>query len=110
MSRRFALISGLLFLGTAGNTIVQTIISVSRTGIVPEVLVTMMFILAPLLLGWYSLRIAIRPLRLTRRTRIEMFAMGFIGLFVWAGLLIGPVIAMVGSILPDRRRDEEEGR
>jgi hypothetical protein len=101
----FALVSGLLFLGTATNTIIQTIISISQTGVVAEVLVTLMFIVATLLLGWFALQIALAGRSpLTNRQRMEVFAIGLIGLFVWGGLLIGPIIAMVGSVLPGGRR------
>ncbi len=100
----FALVSGLLFLGTASNTIVQTLISISETGLAAEVMLTMIFIIVPLLLGWFMIRIAIGPEILTRRKRIELFVFGLVGLFVWAGLIVGPMIAMVGSILPGKRR------
>jgi hypothetical protein len=100
----FALVSGLLFLSTASNTIIQTLISISQAGLVAEVLVTAIFIISPLLLSWFMIRIAIVQDVLIRRRRIEMFIIGLIGLFVWGGLIVGPILAMVGSVLPSKRR------
>ena len=102
---RFTLVSGLLFLGTAVNTIIQTIITISQTGLVVEVAVTLIFVLAPLLFGWFCLRNALGGRSaLTRHRRIEMFIIGLLGLFVWGGLIVGPMIGMIGSCLPGSER------
>jgi hypothetical protein len=98
-----ALVAGLLFLSTASNTLIQTITALSQTGLVPEVLLTMIFIAAPLLLGWAIIRVALNRQVLTKGRRAKMFIFGLIGLVTWAGLIIGPIIAMVGSVLPGRR-------
>jgi hypothetical protein len=98
-----ALLSGLLFLGTATNTMIQTLIAISQAGLVAEVLVTLIFIAAPILLGSFLIRMALRR-PLTQRSRVELFIIGLIGLFVWAGLILGPIIAMVGSVLPGKHR------
>jgi len=101
----FALASGLLFLSTASNTIIQTILAISQAGLVAEVLVTCIFIVIPLLIGWFSIRMAlsVRP-HWGNRRRAMLFMIGLIGLLSWGGLIMGPIIAMVGSVLPDKRR------
>ena len=101
---RFTLVAGLLYLGTAATTIIQTVISLSQTGLVAESILTMIFIIAPLLLGLYSIRIALQEGPVLKRTRIGMFVIGLIGLFVWAGLIIGPIVSMVSSIMPGNGR------
>ncbi len=106
----FALLSGLLFMSTAANTIIQMLISISQAGLVAEVLVTLIFIAAPLLLGLVAIRMALSgKTPWTIRRRIGLFAIGLVGLVVWGGLLVGPIIAMVGSVMPvgqTRKREE----
>ena len=100
-----ALISGLLFLGTASNTIIQTLIAISQAGLVAEVLVTSIFIVIPLLIGWFAIRMALSVQSpWGRRRRVMLFIIGVIGLVSWGGLIVGPIIAMVGSVLPGKRR------
>jgi hypothetical protein len=104
-SRRVAFVSGLLFFATATNTIIQTILAVSQAGIVAEVLVTLVFVVVPILLGWFALSIALAVgSEMGRRQRLSLFLIGLVGLFVWGGLIIGPVLAMIASVLPERRR------
>jgi hypothetical protein len=102
---RFAMVAGLLFLATATNTIIQTIMAVSQAGIVAGLLVTMIFIVAPLLLGRIALRIALTiGSGIGGRPRLVLILIGIVGLFVWGGLIIGPVLAIIASVLPERRR------
>jgi hypothetical protein len=104
-AHRLTLFSGLLFLGTATNTMIQMLIAISQTGLVLEVSVTLLFIVAPLLLGWLCLRNALGGRSsLTRRRRIEMFFIGLIGLFVWGGFIIGPIVGMLSSCIPAKER------
>ncbi len=107
----FALISGLLFVSTAANTIIQTFISISEAGLVAEVLATLIFIVAPLLLGWIAIRMALSgKMPWTVRRRVWLFAIGLVGLIVWGGLIVGPIIAVVGSVMPMGRTLKRKGR
>lgn len=107
----FALISGLLFMSTAANTIIQMLISISQAGLVAGVLVTLIFIAAPLLLGWMAISMALSgKMPWTIQRRIGLFAIGLVGLVVWGGLMVGPIIAMVGSVMPVSRTLKREGR
>ena len=100
-----ALISGLLFLGTASNTIIQTLLAISQAGLVAEVLVTLIFIVTPLLIGWFAIRMALSVRSpWGKRRRVVLFIIGILGLVSWGGLIVGPMIAMVGSILPGEPR------
>lgn len=100
-----ALISGMLFLGTASNTMIQTLTAISQAGLVVEVLVTSIFIVIPLLIGWFAIRMAL-SVRSSwgKRRRVVLFIIGILGLLSWGGLIVGPIIAMVGSVLPGKRR------
>ena len=64
-----------------------------QNGLVVEVSMTLTFIFAPLLLVQSCLRNALGGRSaFTRRRRIETFIIDLIGLFVWGGLIVGPVI------------------
>ena len=65
----FALIAGLLFLATASNTIIQTAIAISQAGLVAEVLLTLLFILTPILIGWLAIRMALSRSPWAKRRR-----------------------------------------
>ncbi|NIR87877.1 hypothetical protein GWO13_10125 [Candidatus Bathyarchaeota archaeon] len=44
------------------------------------------------------------------RKRIYLAILGILALFAWAGLLVGPALAVVASVLPVRTRDSSESR
>jgi hypothetical protein len=101
----FALASGLLFLSTVSNTMIQTVIAISQAGLVAEVLVTLIFITIPLLIGWFAIRMALSTMSPWGiRGRAMLFIIGIFGFMFWGGLILGPIVAMVGSALPSKRR------
>jgi hypothetical protein len=60
-----------------------------------------MFIAGPILLGIFAINEGIRkpqPDSLLR-SGIKMVVIGLLGLLVWAGLIIGPVLALMSGIL-----------
>jgi hypothetical protein len=103
LAQGFALIAGLLFLGTALNTAIQTSIAVSQAGLVLEVLLTLLFIVTPLLIGWIAIRMALSRSPWEKRRRVMLLIIGILGLLSWGGLIVGPIFAMVGSVLPGKR-------
>jgi len=98
----FASIAGLLYLGGAAMTFVQMLHAVNITGYSPGVLLTLLFILVPAGLGLSALRIARQPGPRTLRDRIYLLIIGIAGLIFWAGLVIGPVLAIIAAVVPDR--------
>ena len=95
------LLSGLLYLGGAAMTALQIIHAVQVTGYGNEVLVTLMFIAGPVILGIFAIREGIqqpRPDSLLK-SGIKMIIIGILGLLLWAGLIIGPVLAIIGGVL-----------
>jgi hypothetical protein len=95
------LISGILYLGGAAVTLVQTIHTVLLTGYSPGVLVTLIFIAAPVILGIFIIRTGLtltygRP---GHATGLWLLVAGFLGLVVWAGFVIGPILALIGGTL-----------
>ncbi|MDD1683054.1 MAG: hypothetical protein LUO98_04365, partial [Methanoregula sp.] len=93
------LAAGLLYLGGAAMTGLQIVHTVLRTGYSPGVLLTLIFIAGPVILGSFAVRAGLRspvpdP---SLMSGIAMAATGILGLLLWAGLLIGPLLALVGS-------------
>jgi hypothetical protein len=94
-------LAGLLFLGTGINVLFQMIMGLTQTALVPEIAVTIILALAPILLGIGVLRIVLRSAgKVDRRKRIYLAILGIVALFLWAGLLVGPALAIVASVLP----------
>jgi drug/metabolite transporter (DMT)-like permease len=91
----------MLYLGTGASTITQMLRTLSLTGYTPESTVTLIFALIPILLGIWALRLGRPNLPTTWRRRISLAIVGVLGLVAWAGLLAGPVLALVAAVLPE---------
>ena len=93
------LVAGLLYLGGAAMTGLQIVHTVLRTGYSPGVLLTLIFMAGPFILGIFAVRAGIRspgpdP---SLMSGVAMAVTGILGLLLWAGLLIGPLLALAGS-------------
>lgn len=99
--RWLILTAGLLYLGGAAMTALQIIHTVRVTGYTNEVIVTLMFIAGPLILGIFAIREGLKQPRPDTliKSGITMVVIGILGLLLWAGLIIGPVLAIVSGIL-----------
>ena len=99
--RWMILIAGLLYLGGAAMTALQIIHAVQVTGYTKEVILTLMFIAGPIILGIFAIMEGIRQPRPDSllKSGIKMVVIGVLGLLVWAGLIIGPVLALVSGVL-----------
>ncbi|MDI6720141.1 MAG: hypothetical protein QMD46_11080 [Methanomicrobiales archaeon] len=96
-------LAGLLYIGTGGMTLLQMGIALSRTGFAGSALLTLVFAAVPILLGAAVLRLARkeRP-RSCARERVYLAVAGLLGLLSWAGLVIGPILALIAGGLPRR--------
>lgn len=104
--------AGLLYLGSGFMILMQMIISLMGAKYDSLVILTIIFTLLPFLLGFALLRKVGRGRSaLSIRDRVIFVLLGVLGLFSWAGLLLGPALAMVASILPsgDSREPVGEG-
>jgi len=96
-------LAGLLFLGSGVTVLSQMIIALTRASLVPEVGITLVFAAIPILLGISALRLALKQEEKIRtRKRAYFVILGLLALFMWAGLLVGPILAIVTSLLPSR--------
>ena len=64
---------------------------------------TLVFIALPLVLGFFLLKktISLKG-NLTIRDRVVFVVLGFVGLFTWSGLLLGPCFAILIGFFPNR--------
>ncbi|MEN6341953.1 MAG: hypothetical protein ABFC89_05280 [Methanospirillum sp.] len=95
------LVAGLLYLGGAGMTGLQVVHAVQRTGWDSGVLLTLAFIAGPLFLGAYAILLGVRSpgAAPSLRRGVAMVVIGLLGLLLWAGLLVGPIFAIVGGVV-----------
>jgi len=96
-------LAGLLFLGSGVTVLSQMIFALTRTSLVPEIGVTLVFAAIPVILGIGALRLAMKEdEKMGTRKRVYFVILGLLALFMWAGLLVGPILAIVTSLLPSR--------
>ncbi len=93
------LVAGFLYLGGAVMTGVQTVYTVLLTGYSAGVLLTLVFMAGPVLLGMVIIRAVLRsrPGDFSVSGGLAMAVTGILGLLLWAGLLIGPLLALAGA-------------
>ncbi|MDV2482066.1 hypothetical protein F8E02_08675 [Methanoculleus sp. Wushi-C6] len=94
--------AGLLFIGGGAMTLSQTVIAAMGTAPGAAVILTLAFALAPILLGVLSLRVALHE-RVGAWERVAMAVLGILGLAVWAGLVVGPLLAFAAALMPAGR-------
>lgn len=95
--------AGLLYLGSGFMTLTQTILALTTANPDLGVVLTAIFVLIPILLALAIFRLTFHRKQITVRTRVLMAILGVLGLFAWAGLLIGPALALIVSFLPSKR-------
>jgi hypothetical protein len=95
------ILSGFLYLGGAAMTALQVIHTVQVTGYTSEVILTLLFIAGPLILGVFAIRAGGRlpEMSFSWSHGITMIGIGLLGLIFWAGLIIGPVLALICGVL-----------
>jgi uncharacterized membrane protein SirB2 len=97
-----ATITGLCYLGGASIVLVQMVRVLMVTGPSAGVIITLIFTLIPILLGVLALRIARSTSPQSKKDRLSLLIIGLLGLLCWAGLIIGPVIAFIAALIPER--------
>jgi len=95
--------AGLLYIGSGAMMFTQMILAL--TAAIPDllVIVTIVFALIPILLGISILRITTKDRNsVSRRDRALLALLGFLGLFAWAGLILGPALSLLTSVVPTK--------
>lgn len=95
------MISGFLYLGGASMTALQVVHAVQVTGYDPAIFLTLIFISGALIPGVFLIRAGSRlPARsVSWSDGIAIATMGLLGYLIWAGLVIGPGMAVLGGAL-----------
>ena len=109
VSGRLGSLAGLLFFATGGSILFQMTLSLARAPEFSEAPITLLLASVPILLGSVALAISLGG-GLKAKGRICLFLVGMIGLFVGAGFLAGPLMAIVACIIPSKRGTLERSR
>ena len=99
-------LAGLLYLGSGFMTLTQTILALTTATPDFSVVLTVIFILIPILLALAIFRLTINRKQVTNRVRVFIAILGVLGLFTWTGLLIGPALAFLASLVPVSQKKE----
>jgi hypothetical protein len=97
-----ASIAGFTFIGTAASTFMQLTIDATLVNVGMEALLTLIFAVIPLILGILTVRLALQNKPVTIRKRIYLAILGAAALFIWAGYIIGPLLALISSVMPSK--------
>ncbi len=96
------LTSSLLYLGSGAMIVMQMIIAVSKSNPGLAVIVTIIFALSPLILGYKLWQRSLDFKKPEKWDRVKVIIYGLLGFLVWAGIVIGPIIAVISGFLPSR--------
>ncbi|ACL15627.1 hypothetical protein [Methanosphaerula palustris] len=97
------LIAGLIFLGSGVETILQTGIALRLAPVGPSIVVPLVLAGIALGVGSIAIRTSVKAGDSTPgRFRLLMLMVGTVGLVTWAGVIIGPVLALGAALLPKR--------
>lgn len=92
-------VGALLFIGS-GVTIFYQMIIAALASVSLQLIITFIFGLLPILLGYYTIRIVTAETWHNQKDRrIRLLVLGLIAPFLWAGLLIGPALVILSSLL-----------
>jgi uncharacterized membrane protein YuzA (DUF378 family) len=76
-----------------------------------EAIITLIFAIVPLAIGLITLRLSVKISdKSSMKKRIYYVILGVAALFIWAGLIIGPILAILASVMPTslKRKQEHE--
>jgi hypothetical protein len=101
LSGLIASLAAFSYIGSGAMLLVQMVIALGHTDLPSSVIITVLFALLPITAGIAMLYVSIKTMSGGEmKARVTMAILGIVGLFIWAGLLIGPVLAILASFLP----------
>jgi hypothetical protein len=99
----FAAFSGLFFLGWIAIIVLQMLLAFRHTGASTHAFITAIVALIPALLATVILIFALGVReRITFIWRIALFVAGCLGLVLYAGMFVGPVLALAAALTPQK--------
>lgn len=97
------ILAGLLFFGSGVLFLFEMVLALTRVSPVPEIVITIILGILPIILGITVIRIILKNReKVGIGKRILLFMIGILALFVWAGFLLGPALAIVASFMPQK--------
>lgn len=100
LSKWFAAIAGLTFLGTSLGNVYQMILAMTVTGFTMEFVLTLIFAAIGIMLGLLTLLYAVRDKpTLTMGRRLELVVIGIFGLVGWSGLFLGTALVILAAVM-----------
>ncbi|MFW6196111.1 MAG: hypothetical protein ACOC5D_02125 [Thermoplasmatota archaeon] len=97
----FTSIAGLSYIGTGGMMLLQMIISSMKASPGPLIIVTIIFTTIPIVLGFFTFFFGIKmELPISLGERVKLIVLSIVAIIAWAGLIIGPLLALIGAVLP----------
>jgi hypothetical protein len=95
-----AVTAGLLYIGSGMMLLLQTAVALEKTGPDPAAVLPLIYVSIAVILGTLAVRTGLlREGRGSRKGGVLMVAVALLGLFTWAGLLLGPVLALAAGVL-----------
>ena len=91
--------AGLLFLASGFTVIFQMLLALNLAPLGLDAIVTIVLAVIPIIMGIFAIRFALRKTG-NVRTRVSVAILGMLALFAWAGFIVGPIFAIVSSLLP----------
>lgn len=102
-------IAGIAFIGTAATTLYQMLAAAARVALGAEALITLIFAIVPLAIGLMTSRLSVKESnKASVKKRIYYVILGITALFMWAGLVIGPILAIVASFMPTNQKMKKQ--
>jgi hypothetical protein len=91
-----------LFIGSGLMILMQMIIALAGSSADISVIITLIFGLFPILFSILLMRTSIKIVKeLNKKNRAVLLILGVFGLIFWSGVIIGPVLAIITSFLPN---------
>jgi len=102
-------LAGLTFIGSGVSMFYQIIFNSTRVHIGSEAIITVLLAALPILLGLLQVSNALGSKgTIDQGTRTGSIVLGILGFLVWAGVLVGPVLAIAAGILPRSLQNSNE--
>lgn len=101
-------VAGLLFLGTGMSFLFQMLLSLSKSAYTPEIIITLFLAFAHLGLGAGAVALSLREREYGKeraREPLYYLVLGLGGLLLWAGWILGPLLALEAGLLAWGRKD-----
>ena len=109
LSGWIAHVAAFSYIGSGAMMFMQMAIALehTHTGIPSSVTITVLFALLPIITGIVMLYVSTKAMSGGEmKARGTTAILGIVGLFIWAGLLIGPVLAILAGFLPSSMKEK----